>query len=92
METETEIDRAVREAFEDLNYDMIPILARLSPERKFAMVGDLADFVRTSYIAQERRANPDLPPDEIRLRATERMLLRGGVSRTIVRQVCRRGD
>ena len=91
MEIETEIDRAVREAFEDLNYDMIPILARLSPERKFAMVGDLADFVRASYVAQERRANPDLPPDEIRLRATERMLLRGGVSRTIVRQVCRRG-
>lgn len=91
MELESEIDRAVREAFVDLNYDMIPVLARLSAERRFAMVGELADFARASYVAQEQRANPDLSPSEIRLRVIERMLLHGGVKREVIQQVCRLG-
>lgn len=82
---------AVQEAFSDLNHDMVPILARLSPERKFTMIGDLADFVRASYIAQEQRADPNLLPDEIHIRVMERMLLRGGVQRAIIQKVCRRG-
>jgi len=91
MKTDVELDRAVREAFDDLNYDMIPILAQLSPERKFAMIGDLADFVRDTYAAQEQHVNPGLSPEEIRLRVMERMLLRGGVKPEIIQQVCRRG-
>ena len=91
MKTDAELDRAVREAFDDLNYDMIPILAQLSPERRFAMIGELADFARASYVAQEQRANPGLSLEEIRLRVMERMLLRGGVKPEIIQQVCRRG-
>ena len=86
-----DFDRAVREAFADLNYDMIPVLAQLSPERRFTMIGEMADFARAAYLAQERRAHPDLPEEEIRLRASERMLLRGGVKREVVRQICRLG-
>jgi len=87
---DTDFDRSVREAFADLNYDMVPVLARLSPERRFGMIGDLADFARASYAAQEKRANPDLPPEEIRLRVVERMLLSDGVRREIIQRVCRR--
>ncbi|HEY4688233.1 MAG TPA: hypothetical protein VIK33_02890 [Anaerolineae bacterium] len=86
----TDFERAVREAFADLNRDMIAVLANLSPERRFAMIGELADFARAAYVAQEQRAHPNLPPEEIRLRAVERMLLRGGVRPEIVRKVCRR--
>lgn len=89
--SETEFERAVQEAFADLNYDMIPVLAKLSPERRFAMIGDLADFARTSYVAQERRAHPELPEEEIQWRVSERMLQRGGVQDEVIRKVCRRG-
>lgn len=88
---ESEFERAVREAFADLNYDMIPVLAKLSPERRFAMIGELADFARASYVAQERRAHPDLPEEEIQWRVSERMLRQGGVSPEIIRKACRRG-
>ncbi len=87
----TDFDRAVREAFEDVNYDMVPILARLSPERRFAMIGDLADHARETYIAQELRAQPELSLEEAQLRAAERMLLNGGVDPAVVQRVCRRG-
>jgi len=87
---DVDFDRAVREAFADLNYDMVPVLARLSPERRFGMIGDLADFARASYAAQEKRANPDLMPEEIQLRVVERMLLSDGVKREIIQRVCRR--
>jgi hypothetical protein len=86
---EIDFDRAMREAFEDVNYDMVSVLARLSPERRFAMVGDLADHARETYIAQELRANPELSSGEARLRAAERMLLNGGVDPAIVQRVCR---
>ncbi len=86
-----DFDRVVREAFEDVNYDMVPILARLSPERRFAMIGDLADHARETYIAQELRAQPELSLEEAQLRAAERMLLNGGVDPAVVQQVCRRG-
>ena len=88
---ETAFERAVREAFADLNYDMVPVLAKLSPERRFAMIGELADFARASYVAQERRAHPELPEEEIQWRASERMLQRGGVRPEVIRSVCRRG-
>ena len=88
---EGDFDRAVREAFEDVDYDMIPVLAKLSPEQRFAMIGDLADHARETYITQELRANPGLSLDEARLRAAERMLLNGGVDPAIVQRVCRRG-
>ena len=89
MEAETEFERAVRDAFADVNYDMVPVLAKLSPEQRFAMIGDLADHARETYIAQELRANPNLSLEEARLRAAERMLLNGGVDPAIVQRVCR---
>lgn len=89
--TEVEFALAVREAFADLNYDMIPVLAQLSPERRFAMIGDLADFARAAYVAQERRTHPELPSEEIHWRVVERMLLRGGVKAEIIRRIRRRG-
>ncbi len=92
MENEAEFDRAVREALAEVNYDMVPVLAKLSPEQRFAMVGDLADHARETYIAQESRANPDLSLEEVRLLAAERMLLDGGVAPAIVQRVCRRGN
>jgi hypothetical protein len=36
MMSETDFDRAVREAINDVNYDMVPVLAKLSPEQRFA--------------------------------------------------------
>jgi hypothetical protein len=86
-----DFDRAVREALAEVNYDMVPVLARLSPEQRFAMIGDLADHARETYITQELRANPDLSLDEARLHAAERMLIDGGVDPTIVQRICRRG-
>jgi len=91
VETETEFDRAVREALADVNYDMVPILAKLSPEQRFAMIGDLADHARETYVAQELRAVPGLSLEEAWLRAAERMLLNGGVDPAIVQRVRRRG-
>jgi hypothetical protein len=44
-----DFDRAVREAQAEVNYDMVPVLARLSPEQRFAMIGDLADHARETY-------------------------------------------
>ena len=88
---ETEFERAVQEAIADVNYDMVPVLAQLSPERRFAMIGDLADHARETYITQELHANPGLSLEEARLRAAERMLLNGGVDPAIVQRVCRRG-
>jgi len=89
MMIESKFARLVQEAFADLNYDMIPILAALSPERRFAMVGDLADFARAAYVAQEQRARPDLPLDEIQRRVSERMLLDGGINAEVVHRICR---
>jgi hypothetical protein len=85
-----DFEQAVREAFADLNYDMVPVLARLSPERRFAMIGELADFARSTLLAQEQQAHPDLPSGEIHRRVVERMLQLGGVSAEVIREVCRR--
>jgi hypothetical protein len=85
-----DFDRAVREAVAEVNYDMVPILAKLLPEQRFAMIGDLADHARETYITQELRANPALSMAEARLRAAERMLIDGGVDPKIVQRVCRR--
>ncbi len=86
-----DFDRAVHEALAEVNYDMVPVLAKLSPEQRFAMIGDLADHARETYITQELRVNPELSLEEARLRAAERMLIDGGVAPEIVQRVCRRG-
>jgi hypothetical protein len=82
-----DFDRAVREALAEVNRDMVPVLAKPSPEQRFAMIGDLADHA----ITQELRATPDLSLEAARLRAAERMWLDGGVDPKIVQGVCRRG-
>jgi hypothetical protein len=41
---ESDFDRAVREAIEAVNYDMIPVLAKLSPEQRFAMTDTSAEY------------------------------------------------
>jgi hypothetical protein len=87
---EPDFERAVREALADVNYDMAPVLAKLSPERRFAMIGDLADHARETYIAQELRADATLTLEEARWRAAERMLLNGGIDPAVVQRVCRR--
>jgi hypothetical protein len=69
---------------------MVPVLAKLSPEQRFAMIGDLADHARETYIAQELCATPNLPLEEARWRAAERMLLNGGIDPAVVQRVCRR--
>ena len=86
-----DFDCAVREAQAEVNYDMVPVLAKLSPEQRFPMIGDLADRARETYITQELRAQPELSLEEARLRAAERMLIDGGVDPQIVQRVCRRG-
>lgn len=86
-----DFDRAVREALAEVNYDMVPVLAKLSPEQRFAMIGDLADHARETYVTQELHANPELSLEEARQRAAERMLIDGGVDPKIVQRVCRRG-
>ncbi len=86
-----DFERAVREALAEVNYDMVPVLAILSPEQRFVMMGDLADHARETYITQELHANPGLSFEEARLRAAERMLIDGGVDPKIVQKVCRRG-
>jgi hypothetical protein len=86
-----DFDRAVREALAEVNYDMVPVLAKLSSEQRFAMIGDLADHARETYITQELRANSGLSLEEARLRAAERMLIDGGVDPKIVQRVCQRG-
>lgn len=85
-----DFEQAVREALADVNYDMVPVLAKLSPEQRFAMIGDLADHARETYIRQELQAHPDLSLEEARWRAAERMLLNGGVDPAVVQRVCRR--
>jgi hypothetical protein len=85
-----DFERAVREALADVNFDMVPVLAKLSPEQRFAMIGDLADHARETYIAQELQANSTLSLEEARWRAAERMLLNGGVDPAVVQRVCRR--
>jgi len=90
MIAEVDFGKAVREAFDDLNHDMVPFLARLSFERKFAMIGALADFARSAYFAQEQRAHPQSTTSEIRIHVIERMLLRGQVPQSIIQRVCRR--
>ncbi len=85
-----DFERAVREAIADVNYDMVPVLAKLSPEQRFAMIGDLADHARETYITQELQANPGSSLEEARRRAAERMLLDGGVDPAVVQRVCRR--
>ena len=86
-----DFDRAVREALAEVNYDIVPVLAQLSPEQRFAMIGDLADHARETYITQELQAHPGLPLEEARWRAAERMLIDGGVDPKVVQRVCRRG-
>jgi hypothetical protein len=86
-----DFERAVREALAEVNYDMVPVLAKLSPERRFAMIGDLADPACETYIAQELHANPALSREDARLRAAERMLIDGGVDPKIVQRICRCG-
>lgn len=55
---EPDFERAVREALADVNYDMAPVLARLSPEQRFAMIGDLADHARETSIARNCKLTP----------------------------------
>ena len=82
-----DFDRAVREALAEVNYDMVPVLAKLSPEQRFAMIGDLADHARETYITQELRASPSLSLEEARLRAAERMLIDGGVDPALIKKL-----
>jgi len=86
-----DFDRAVREALAEVNYDMVPVLAKLSPEQRFAMISDLADHARETYVTQELHAIPGLSLEEAHLRAAERRLIDGGVDPKIVQRVCRRG-
>ena len=41
-----DFERAVREALAEVNYDMVPVLAKLSPEQRFAMIGGPDDHAR----------------------------------------------
>ena len=90
MISESEFDRAIHEALADVNYDMVPVLAKLSPEQRFAMISDLADHARETYITQELKADPNITREEAELRAAERMLIDGGIDPAIVQRVCRR--
>jgi hypothetical protein len=87
---EPDFARAVREALAEVNYDMAPVLVKLSPEQRFAMIGDLADHTRETYVVQELRADAALTLEEARWRAAERMLLNGGIAPAVVQRVCRR--
>jgi hypothetical protein len=87
MVNETEFNRAVKEAIGDVNYDMVPVLAQLSPEQRFAMIGDLADHARETYITQELRSDPSISLEKARLRAAERMLIDGGVDPSLIKKL-----
>ena len=87
MISETEFDRAVKEAIADVNYDMVPVLAKLSPEQRFAMIDDLADHARETYIIQELKADPNISRAEAELRAAERMLIDGGIDPALIKKL-----
>ncbi len=70
------LDQSVRGAFAELNPEMVGTLATLSPERRFQMVAELADFARASYVAQARMTRPDASPDEVEAMVRKRMLER----------------
>ena len=59
------LSQAVRGAFSDLNLEVVDTLAKLSSERRFQMVAELADFARSSYATQVRTAHPDASTDEV---------------------------
>lgn len=71
------LTRDLREAFADIDPENVAILARLSEARRLAMVGELADFARQSYVIQERQVDPDAPDEVIQARVVQRMLSRG---------------
>lgn len=87
MISESDFDRAVREAIADVNYDMVPVLAKLSPEQRFAMIGDLADHARETYITQELKSDPNITREEAQLRAAERMLIDGGIDPALIKKL-----
>ena len=63
--TTPETTQAIRTAFDELDFQQLAVLARLTPTRRLHLMFDLCEFSRQMIIATERQRYPLLPDDEL---------------------------
>jgi hypothetical protein len=65
--------QAVRNAFEELDWQQLEVLARLTPARRLQIMFDLCEFSRQMIVATERQRYPLLSDEDLTRRVRERI-------------------
>jgi hypothetical protein len=76
--SQLETMRAVRTAFDELDWQQLAVLARLTPARRLQIMFDLCEFSRQMMVATERQRHPQASNAELTRRVRERIELSYG--------------
>ena len=69
---------AVRTAFDELDWQQLAVLARLTPGRRLQIMFDLCEFSRQMIVAAERQRHPLLTVEELARQLRARIELSHG--------------
>jgi hypothetical protein len=69
---------AARTAFDELDWQQLAVLARLTPTRRLQIMFDLCEFSRQLIVATERQRHPQASNEELTRRVRERIELSYG--------------
>jgi hypothetical protein len=69
-----DLDRAIQNAFDELDPVQMEVFRRMSPAEKIQIVSGMHNSMRKMLIASEREMHPDLSEDEIHRRAIARLM------------------
>jgi hypothetical protein len=70
--------QAVRNAFDELDWQQLAVLARLTPTRRLQIMFELCEFSRQMIIATERQRYPFASDADVTRRVRERIELSYG--------------
>jgi hypothetical protein len=70
--------QAVRNAFDELDWQQLAVLARLTPTRRLQIMFELCEFSRQMIIATERQRYPFASEEDVMRRVRERLELSYG--------------
>ncbi len=70
--------QAVRNAFEELDWQQLEVFARLTPARRLQIMFELCEFSRQMIVATEKQRYPFASDEELTRRIRERIELSYG--------------
>jgi hypothetical protein len=70
--------QAIRAAFDELDWEQLAVLARLTPTRRLQIMFELCEFSRQMIIATERQRYPFASDEDVTRRVRERIELSYG--------------